>query len=90
MVSPTLDRIERLTDTLSASARQQPEVAKALEEIARDSASRDRYLAFAREELNRGPGSPRELREFRRALALYVRAIKAELALLRAVADTAM
>ena len=44
-----LDRIERLTDTLSASARQQPEVAKALGEIARDSASRERYLAFARD-----------------------------------------
>lgn len=44
-----LDRIERFTDRLTASERAQPEVAQALERIANDKASRDRYLAFARD-----------------------------------------
>jgi hypothetical protein len=44
-----LDRIERLGDTVTASERAQPEVAQALERIARDSGSRERFLAFARD-----------------------------------------
>ena len=44
-----LDRIERVTDTLTASERQQPEVAAALKRIGGDSGSRERYLAFARD-----------------------------------------
>jgi hypothetical protein len=43
-----LDRIERYTASLDQKG-QQPEVAQALEGIARDTASRDRYLAFARD-----------------------------------------
>jgi hypothetical protein len=44
-----LDRIERFAAKLDAPARQQPEVADALQRIARDDASRERYLAFARD-----------------------------------------
>ena len=44
-----LERFERFTDTLTPGERAQPEVAKALAEIARDSGSRERYLAFARD-----------------------------------------
>jgi hypothetical protein len=44
-----LDRIERYTMALDAGRRQQPEVAQALTRIAGDTASRDRYLAFARD-----------------------------------------
>ena len=44
-----LERIERLRDTRGASDREQPDVAQALGRIARDSGSRERYLAFARD-----------------------------------------
>jgi hypothetical protein len=44
-----LDRIEKYVASLSDSDRQTPEVAQALDEIARDGAARDRYLAFARQ-----------------------------------------
>ncbi|MBL0424126.1 hypothetical protein [Ramlibacter alkalitolerans] len=44
-----LDRIERSTAALDAATRQQPEVAQALERIARDTDARKRYLAFARD-----------------------------------------
>lgn len=44
-----LDRIERYADTLDNGKRQQPEVAQALQRIERDSGSRERYLAFARD-----------------------------------------
>ena len=44
-----LDRIEHFTAELDANARQQPEVTKAIERVARDTATRDRYLAFARD-----------------------------------------
>lgn len=44
-----LDRIEQFADTLTPSERGQPEVAQALERIAGDSASRERFLAFARD-----------------------------------------
>ena len=44
-----LDRIERLTDTLGPGERKRPDVGQALGQIARDSSSRDRYLAFARD-----------------------------------------
>jgi hypothetical protein len=44
-----LDRIEHFTKTLDADTRRKPDVALALERIARDSGTRDRYLAFARD-----------------------------------------
>jgi hypothetical protein len=44
-----LERIEKFTDTLTPSERRQPEVVQAIERIAGDSASRDRYLAYARD-----------------------------------------
>jgi hypothetical protein len=44
-----LDRIERFAAKLDPSTRQQPEVADALQRIAQDDASRERYLAFARD-----------------------------------------
>lgn len=44
-----LDRIDRFTAKLDGGRRQQPEAAKALEQIARDAPSRDRFLAFARD-----------------------------------------
>ena len=44
-----LDRIERYTDGLEPTKRQQPEVAQVLQRIGSDTASRDRYLAFARD-----------------------------------------
>lgn len=44
-----LDRIEDFTATLDPVKRQRPEVVPALERIARDSGTRDRYLAFARD-----------------------------------------
>jgi hypothetical protein len=43
-----LDRIQRLTATLDEHKRRTPAVAQALEEIARDSAARDRLLDYAR------------------------------------------
>jgi hypothetical protein len=46
---PLLDRIERYTAALDKGKRQQPEVAQELENIAQDTDSRDRYLAFARD-----------------------------------------
>jgi hypothetical protein len=44
-----LDRIERYTAGLDDTARQTPEVAQALDAIARDADARERYLAFARD-----------------------------------------
>jgi hypothetical protein len=44
-----LDRIESYAATLDDSARKTPEVAQALDGIARDHAARDRYLEFARD-----------------------------------------
>lgn len=44
-----LDRIEKFTMSLDQGARQQPEVAQALERFARDAETRERYLAFARD-----------------------------------------
>ena len=44
-----LDRIERFTGDLDDGARAQPDVAQALARIAADTATRDRYLAFARD-----------------------------------------
>ena len=44
-----LDRFESFTSTLAGGTRQQPEVAQALARISGDTASRDRYLAFARD-----------------------------------------
>jgi hypothetical protein len=44
-----LDRIEHFTKTLDAGTRRKPDVALALERFARDTATRDRYLAFARD-----------------------------------------
>lgn len=43
-----LDRIQRLTTPLDASARQTPAVAQAVEEIARDAPARERFLDAAR------------------------------------------
>ena len=42
-------RIERYTASLDENERKQPDVAKAMEAIARDTAVRDRFLAFARD-----------------------------------------
>jgi hypothetical protein len=44
-----LDRIERYTASLDANERKAPDVAQALEAIARDASARDRFLAFARD-----------------------------------------
>jgi hypothetical protein len=44
-----LDRIERFLATLDATKRQQPEVAQALNRVAADTATRDRFMAFARD-----------------------------------------
>jgi hypothetical protein len=44
-----LDRIERYTASLDESERKSPDVVKAFEAIARDTAVRDRFLAFARD-----------------------------------------
>lgn len=44
-----LDRIERFTTKLDDTQRQQPEVAQALQRIAQDSTSRERFLGFARD-----------------------------------------
>ncbi len=44
-----LDRIQRLTASLDAATRQTPAVAQALENIARDSDARTRFLDFARQ-----------------------------------------
>lgn len=44
-----IDRIERFIAALDEGKRQQPKVAQALARIARDTDSRDRYLAFARD-----------------------------------------
>ncbi|MEO5670369.1 MAG: hypothetical protein ABIR26_06715 [Ramlibacter sp.] len=44
-----LDRIEQYTDTLDDSKRRQAEVAQSLQRIGSDAATRDRYLAFARD-----------------------------------------
>jgi hypothetical protein len=44
-----LERMERLTDTLTTKEREQPEVKQVLEKIAADTGSRERYLAFARD-----------------------------------------
>jgi hypothetical protein len=44
-----LDRIEKYTASLSESERQTPEIARALDAIARDEAARTRYLDFARD-----------------------------------------
>lgn len=44
-----LGRIEGVTATLDADARKEPQVARALADIAQDRATRDRYLAFARD-----------------------------------------
>ena len=44
-----LDRMEEVTDTLTTSARKEPDVAKALDAIVADTNARDRYLAFARD-----------------------------------------
>src|SRR5258708_6652565 len=43
------DRIEKLLATLPEIDRQAPSFARALDEITRDRAARDRYLAFARD-----------------------------------------
>ena len=44
-----LDRIERFTDSLTPAEREQPDVVQALQQVASDSGSRDRYLAYARD-----------------------------------------
>jgi hypothetical protein len=44
-----LGRIERYTAALDPAKRQRPEVARALDEIAQDKESRERFLAFARD-----------------------------------------
>ena len=44
-----LDRIERSVAALDGGKREQPEVARALDAIARDAGTRARYLAFARD-----------------------------------------
>ena len=44
-----LDRIEKYSASLSEADRQVPAVSRALEKIARDDASRSRYIAFARD-----------------------------------------
>jgi hypothetical protein len=44
-----LDRFEHFTQALAPAEREQPEVAQALAQIAADKASRERYLAFARD-----------------------------------------
>jgi hypothetical protein len=44
-----LDRIEKYSASLSEADRQVPAVSRALEKIARDDASRARYIAFARD-----------------------------------------
>jgi hypothetical protein len=44
-----LDRIEKFTTVLDRDTRRQPEVAQVLDRISRDTAARDRYLAFARD-----------------------------------------
>jgi hypothetical protein len=44
-----LDRIEAYTESLDDAKRKQPDVAQALERIAADTATKDRYLAFARD-----------------------------------------
>ncbi len=44
-----LDRIEKYVASLSEADRQNPTVVQALDEIARDGAARERYLAFARQ-----------------------------------------
>ncbi len=44
-----LDHIERFSASMGAAERREPEVAAALGAIASDHASRDRYLAFARD-----------------------------------------
>jgi hypothetical protein len=44
-----LDRVERFTANLDAAQRQQPEVAQALQQVAQDRASRERFLEFARD-----------------------------------------
>jgi hypothetical protein len=44
-----LDRIEKYSASLSEADRQVPAVSRALEKIARDDASRARYVAFARD-----------------------------------------
>lgn len=44
-----LDRIEQFAAALDPATRQQPDVAQALGRIARDTGTRDRYLAFARD-----------------------------------------
>ena len=44
-----LDRIEKLLASLGESERQAPSFVKALDDITRDRAARDRYLAFARD-----------------------------------------
>jgi hypothetical protein len=44
-----LERIEKFAETLTASERKQPEVVRALEKIAQDSGSRERFIAYARD-----------------------------------------
>jgi hypothetical protein len=44
-----LDRFEHFTDTLSPGVREQPDTAQALQRLDGDKASRERYLAFARD-----------------------------------------
>jgi hypothetical protein len=44
-----LERIEKFTDTLVPGERKQPDVAQALEKIAQDSGSRERFLGYARD-----------------------------------------
>jgi hypothetical protein len=44
-----LDRIEKYAASLSEAERQEPAVARAFDEIARDEAARTRYLEFARD-----------------------------------------
>jgi len=44
-----LDRLESHLASLDATARQEPSIARALDEIERDRAARERYLAFARD-----------------------------------------
>jgi hypothetical protein len=44
-----LDRLETHLASLDPAARQEPSIARALDEIARDRSARDRYLAFARD-----------------------------------------
>jgi hypothetical protein len=44
-----LDRLERFTDTLAAAQAKDAELPQALQQVARDTGSRERYLAFARD-----------------------------------------